>query len=133
MSADKVTYLDSSALVKLVAREPESSGLRAHLRRRRPLASSALARTEVIRALLPLGEQALHRGHEVLAAIELLRISERVLRSAGELRPVELRSLDAIHLASARQLGTQLRHIVTYDERMITSAHFLGMKTASPS
>lgn len=132
MSAEKVTYLDSSAIVKLVVREPESAALRTHLRRRRPLASSALARTEVIRALLPLGTDAVERGHDVLGRIDLVRINDRVLRTAGALRPHELRSLDAIHLASAQEFGAELRHVVTYDERMLDSARLLGLKTASP-
>ena len=132
MSAEKVTYLDSSAIVKLVVREPESSALRSHLRRRRPLVSSVLARTEVIRALLPLGDAAIQVGHDVLARIAFVRINDRIIRTAGELMPVELRSLDAIHLASAQQFDTDLRHVVTYDERMIDSAHLLGLKTASP-
>jgi len=132
MSAEKVTYLDSSAIVKLVVREPESSALRTHLRRKRPLVSSALARTEVIRALLPLGAEAVQRGHDVLGRIDLVRINGHVLRAAGELQPHELRSLDAIHLASAQQFGTELRHVVTYDERMLDSARLLGLKTASP-
>jgi predicted nucleic acid-binding protein len=132
MNADKVTYLDSSAIVKLAVREPETSALRAHLKRRRPLASSALARTEVIRALLPFGDVAVQQGHAVLASIDLIRVNDRVLRCAGELEPHELRSLDAIHLASAQQFDTELRQVVTYDDRMIEAARHLGMKTASP-
>ena len=57
MSAERATYLDSSAIVKLAVAEPESAALRRYLRRRRPLVSSALARAEVARALLPLGEK----------------------------------------------------------------------------
>jgi predicted nucleic acid-binding protein len=132
MSAEKVTYLDSSAVVKLVVREPESVALRRHLRRRQPLASSALAGTEVIRALLPLGETAVQRGYEVLASLELLRVNDRVLRSAGILEPAELRSPDAIHLASAQLFGADLRQMVTYDDRMLEAARALGLKTASP-
>lgn len=132
MSAERITYLDSSAIVKLVVRERESAALRTHLRRKRPLASSALARTEVIRALLPLGTEAVQQGYDVLGRIDLLRINDRILRAAGELRPNELRSLDAIHLASAQEFGTELRHVVTYDERMLDSARLLGLKTATP-
>lgn len=132
MSAEKVTYLDSSALVKLAVREPESAALRRFLRRKHPLVSSALARTEVIRALLPFGTDAVQRGHDVLGRIDLLRINDRILQIAGELQPTELRSLDAIHLASAQEFGAELRHVVTYDERMIDSARMLGLKTASP-
>jgi uncharacterized protein len=102
---ERAVYLDSSAIVKLAVGEPESAALRSYLRRRRPLVSSALARTEVARALLPLGEPAVRRGREVLARLELIRISDRILAAAGSLLPAELRMLDAIHLATAQQLG----------------------------
>ena len=95
------TYLDSSAIVKLVVEEPESRALRRHLRRRHPLVTSALARTEVLRALVLEGAEGLARGRAVLARLELIRVSDRVLSAAGGMLPPELRSLDAIHLASA--------------------------------
>jgi uncharacterized protein len=134
MSADKATYLDSSALVKLAVREPESTALRRYLRRRRPLIASALARTEVARALLSLGPQAVRRGHEVLLArVDLVRINDRVLDAAGAMLPVELRSLDAIHLATAQQLGADLARIVTYDDRMAAAANQLGLTVARPT
>jgi predicted nucleic acid-binding protein len=126
------TYLDSSAIVKLVVREPESRALRQYLRRRRPLVSSALARTEVLRALLGLGEEALRRGRDALSRIDLVRINDRVLGAAGRLLPAELRSLAAIHLASAQRLGADLGTLVTYDARMSAAAAALGMKVAAP-
>ena len=132
MSAERATYLDSSALVKLAVREPESQALRRYLRRRRTLVSSALARTEVPRALLPLGTDAVRRGQEVLARIDLVRINDRVLTRAGEMLPPDLRSLDAIHLASVQQLGPSVKHIVTYDERMADAATTAGWSVASP-
>ena len=79
MSAERATYIDSSAIVKLTVREAESTALRAHLRRRRPVVSSALARTEVLRALLPFGETVMARGVAVLGSLELIRMSDRVL------------------------------------------------------
>jgi predicted nucleic acid-binding protein len=133
MSGRRVTYLDSSAIVKLAVREPESNALRTHLRRRRPLVSSALARTEVARALLPLGDQAVRRGLDVLSTLDLIRINDRTLIVAGELQPPELRSLDAIHLATAQQFDTELNHVVTYDDRMATAARALGVRVISPT
>jgi predicted nucleic acid-binding protein len=133
MSADKATYLDSSALVKLAVREPESVALRRYLRRRRPLIASALVRTEVTRALLPLGAEAVQRGQHVLARIDLVRINDRVLDAAGAMLPAELRSLEAIHLATAQQLGADLARIVTYDDRMAMAADELGLAVARPS
>lgn len=128
----RATYLDSSAVVKLVVAEPESQALRSHLRRRRPLVSSALARTEVLRALLPAGEIALSRGRDVLRRLDLVRINDRVLDAAGILEPVQVRSLDAIHLATAQLLGEDLGQVVTYDDRMADAAWSLGLKAISP-
>jgi predicted nucleic acid-binding protein len=126
------TYLDSSAIVKLAIREPESTALRRYLRRRRPVVSSALARTEVLRALLPAGDEAVARGRSVLQRLDLVRVNDRVLHAAAVLRPPELRSLDAIHLATAQQLGHELTALVTYDDRMITAAKQLGYRIVQP-
>jgi hypothetical protein len=129
----RAAYLDSSAVVRLVIAEPESAALRRYLRRRRPLVSSALARTEVLRALLSFGEVALARGRRVLRTIELMRVNDRVLEVAGTLLPAEVRSLDAIHLATAQQLGDDLGVVVTYDVRMADAAAKLGLETHSPA
>ena len=126
------TYLDSSAIVKLVVREPESAALRRYLRRRRPLVSSALARAEVLRALLQGGEEAIARGRDALRRLDLIRVSDRILDAAGILLPVEVRSLDSIHVATAQQLGGELEGLVTYDDRMIEAAARLGQRVASP-
>jgi uncharacterized protein len=113
MSASRATYLNTSAIVKLVVREPESAALRRYMRRKRPLVTSALARTEVARVLLPLGDTAVDRGAEQLRALDIVRVNNRILRTAGALLPATLRSLDAIHLATAQQLGTVLARVCT--------------------
>jgi predicted nucleic acid-binding protein len=133
MTAERAIYLDSSAIVKLAVTEKESAALRRYLRRGAPVVVSALARTEVARALLPLGSAAVERGHDVLSRIELIRVSDRILVEAGSLLPAELRSLDAIHLATMRQLGESLRRLVTYDNRMAAAALKLGIATMSPA
>ncbi len=132
MSAERVTYVDSSAIVKLVVRETESAALRAYLRRRRPLVASALARAEVARAVLPLGAKAMRQAQRTLLRIELVRINDRVLADAGVLEPHDLRTLDAIHLATARLLADSLRTIVTYDARLSRAAGELGFAVAAP-
>src|SRR5260370_31500743 len=104
MTADRAIYLDSSAIVKLAVTETESAALRRYLRRRAPVVVSALARTEVARALLQLGPAAVQRGHDVLSRIELIRATDRILLEAGSLLPADLRSIDALHLATMRQL-----------------------------
>jgi predicted nucleic acid-binding protein len=126
------TYLDSSAIVKLAVRENESVALRRYLRRRRPLVSSSLARTEVMRALLPGGDDAVAAGRKVLTRLDLVRISNGVLDEAAVLLPADLRSLDAIHIATARRLGQDLGAIVTYDERMAEAAAHLGHRVVAP-
>ena len=126
------TYLDSSAIVKLAVREAESAALRRYLRRRRPLVTSSLARTEVLRALLPGGEDAVAAGRKVLTRLDLVRINNRVLDDAAALLPVQLRSLDAIHLATAGQLGQDLGSLVTYDDRMAEAAKRIGYRVAAP-
>lgn len=127
------TYVDSSALVKLVVEEPESVTLRRHLRRRSPLVASALVRTEVVRAVLPHGDGAVARAGAVLSVVDLIRVSDAILRSAGTLLPTEVRSLDAIHLATAVHLGRDLGTLVSYEDRMLVAARSLKLRTASPA
>lgn len=112
MSARRATYLDSSAIVKLVVHEPESAALSRYLRGRRPIVASALARVEVLRVTASFGLPAQDRAHDVLNRLELIRINDRVLTLAGLLPPPELRSLDAIHLATASLLGDSLGKVV---------------------
>jgi len=133
MNAERAIYLDSSAIVKLAVAAIESAALRRYLRRRAPLVVSALARTEVARALLPLGPAAVQRGHEVLNRVELIRVSDRILLDAGSLLPAQLRPLDAIHLATMRQLGGSLRRVVTYDSRLAAAVSAMGMTTVAPA
>src|SRR5260370_27918251 len=103
MTADRAIYLDSSAIVKLAVAEKESTALRRYLRRRAPLVVSALTRTEVAWALLPLGPIAVQRGHEVLSSLDLSRVSHRILPEAESLSSTDFRSLDGIHLAPMKQ------------------------------
>lgn len=128
-----VIYLDSSAIVKLVVREAESAALRRFLRRRPTRVSSALARVEVVRAVRLQGPEAQARAHAVLARIRLLRIDDDVLSLAAILEPALLRSLDAIHLASARVFGAELGGVVTYDVRMRDAAELLGVPVFEPA
>jgi hypothetical protein len=133
MSADRVVYLDSSAIVKMVVREPESRALRRYLGRRRVVVSSALARAEVTRAVLPLGQDAVQKARDVLRHIDLIRVNDRVLTMAGALQPADLRTLDAIHLATVALLGDSVRSVVCYDERLSQTAQALGWTVQSPS
>jgi len=126
-------YLDSSAIVKLAVREPESDALRTYLRRYRPWVSSALARTEVLRALLVAGGDALAAGRRVLARCDLVRVNDRILHLAGTMHPHELRSLDAIHLATAERLREDIGELIVYDDRMAAVARQLGYRVSAPA
>lgn len=133
MSAEPVAYLDSSAIVKLVVREDESPALLRHLSIRPVRASSALARVEVIRAVQTHGPAAVGRARQVLGAMRLLAIDQALLDAAAELPQTALRSLDAIHVASAIAIAEELCDLVTYDRRMAAAAHAAGLKVTSPA
>lgn len=125
-------YLDSSALVKLVVAEKESAALRRFLRSRPDRISSALARVEVLRAVRLQGAPIVERAKRVLERIRLLKLDDALLDAAAALSPGLLRSLDALHLASAEALGGDLECVVTYDRRMSGAANLLGLPVRSP-
>jgi predicted nucleic acid-binding protein len=128
-------YLDSSAIVKLVQREAESNALRRFLRRHRDdrRVTSALARVEVVRAISGGGPAAIAHARRQLARVDEIAIDRDLLDTAGTIAPGEsLRSLDAIHLASAQTLAPDLRAVVTYDQRIAAAAHTLGMIIEAP-
>lgn len=125
-------YLDSSALVKLVVSEPESSELLRFLSGHPLQVSSALAKVEVIRAVQPEGRAAVARAERVLRTLLLLRLDDELLDLAAELPPSVLRTLDAIHVASAQTLGRDLDRLVTYDGRMFHAAELLGIPVIAP-
>jgi predicted nucleic acid-binding protein len=128
-------YLDSSALVKLVQVEDESTALRRYLRRHRDdlRVSSALALVEVVRAVGGGGADARAHARRLIARLHLVSVTDRLLDRAADLAPsLPLRSLDAIHVASARELGPDLRGVVTYDRRMSEAAETAGLVVVAP-
>jgi predicted nucleic acid-binding protein len=132
MSAD-VAYLDTSAVVKLLVREGESAALRRELRRWPRRASANLIRVELLRAAKRAGLPRLASpARRYLGAINLIRLDDALLDRAAEVDPSSLRSLDAIHLASALALGDDLGVVITYDDRMLDGAAALGLPVASP-
>jgi predicted nucleic acid-binding protein len=124
-------YLDSSAIVKLVTREPGTTELVQAIRTDPEVVSSALARTEVVRAVRRSGGRSA-RAETVLERTALVHIDEQILRSASQLGPRELRTLDAIHLATALSLADDLDALVTYDTRLAHAAMNAGLEVRSP-
>ncbi len=128
-------YLDSSALVKLVQRERESAALRRYLRRHRDdlRVTSALARVEVVRAVLEGGAAAVGHARRVLDRVHQIAVDRDLIDEAATIAPgAMLRSLDAIHLVAARSVGPDLRAIVTYDRRLKTAAGALSIAVVDP-
>ena len=127
-----MVYLDSSALVKLVIAEPESSALRRYLGEEPERASCALARVEVLRAVRGHGSRAVTRARRLLQRLNLVQIDEELLDVAAALDPRVLRSLDAIHLAAAQLFGGELTAIATYDRRMAVAAALVDLAVTAP-
>ena len=127
--------LDSSALVKLVVDEPESAALETWLSGRAPLSVTAsdLVRVEVIRAVARADSAGGPRGRRLLAGVDLVPVSRDLLETAADLGPPSLRSLDAVHVATALGLGSALDAFVVYDERLARAATEAGLPVVAPS
>lgn len=85
-----------------------------------------------MRATARINAERLDDARNVLLDLVIVRLGTNVYRRAGELTPVELRSLDAIHLAAAMELGDELEGIITYDDRMAESARAEGIAVIAP-
>lgn len=129
-----VVYLDSSAIVKLVTAEAESPALFEFLGQFVERISSVLARVEVHRAIRRAGGSLAERrrAERVLERVSLLRIDDPVLALASQLRPTDLRSLDAIHLATALSAADTIAGMVTYDDRLARAATAARLEVFHP-
>jgi uncharacterized protein len=128
-------YLDSSALVKLMLSEPESTPLAEWLAERAelPMTSSIVHRTEVPRAVWRASPDSLLRSYRQLRGVEMIGLSPAIADTAATLQPPGLRSVDAIHLASALAIRRDLTAFVAYDPRMLAAARDAGLDTVSPA
>lgn len=131
-------YLDSAAVIKLLRREAATQDLVAWLNDRSDssLVASALVEVEVPRALRRAAPQALVGVPSVLSRLYRVEIDPTVRAAAGAYSEPLLRSLDAIHLATAeilaRQAGSDFAAFVTYDRRLLDAAKSAGLPVASP-
>lgn len=125
-------YLDTSALTKLVVAEPESKALRAWLKKDRGPVACDLARTELIRAVRRSAPDRLLQARAVLDSLTLIAVTTSIFEQASRIDPATLRSLDAIHLAAALDLGDDLDSVVTYDDRLAEAANFHGITVTAP-
>jgi predicted nucleic acid-binding protein len=127
-----VAYLDSSALFKLVVQEEESEVLRLALRAWPRRMSSRVSVVELLRGVRRRDLLAEPLARRVLTHVSLLRIGDGVLTTAARLDPPTVRSLDAIHVASALRLGDSLTAFVSYDGRQLEAAASVGVPVTSP-
>jgi predicted nucleic acid-binding protein len=128
-----VWYLDTSAFVKQLRREPESAALRTWLDGDPDVVSSDLLRTEARRAVLGAPQAIRLRCEALLDAMTLIRITPELFDAAGTLEPYGMRSLDALHLAAALAIGDELAGIVAYDRRLLEAAAALEIEALSPA
>jgi uncharacterized protein len=129
-----VIYLDTSAFVKLIRGERETSALEAFLRERPEalLVSSALLVLETRRAILRQAPDQLARADLLLTRIDQVDITRAVLEAASRLPDPALRSLDALRLATALQLDRDLEALVTYDSRLAAAAGRQRLPVVTP-
>ena len=128
-------YLDSSALLKLLFDEPESAALALWITERAdtPLVSSELAKVEVVRATRRLDPDVVPAARALVSQLDLIPINSVLIEGASDTGEPMLRTLDAIHLASALSIWADLTAFVTYDHGLRAAAEAAGVETIRPS
>jgi predicted nucleic acid-binding protein len=128
-----IAYLDSSALLKLVVVEGETSALEADLASREGLVTSSLAVVECHRAVRRAANRRIvQRAEQVFDAVYLLDLTPVILERASTIEPAMVRSLDAIHIATALSVDDDDLEMITYDERMAEAARISGLRVLQP-
>jgi uncharacterized protein len=131
---DRPVYLDTSALVKLVVPEAETTGLIEWLAEWPDCVTSSLGRVELERVLRrgKAGAAVRARLASVIEGMAIVRLDDVVLNTASSLRDPLLRTLDALHLATALSLGDLPEAFVTYDARLAQAARRANLHVVSP-
>ena len=127
-------YLDSSALLKLLHEEPESGALADWLTGQTgtALLSSELANVEVIRACRQINPDTLPEARALLAGLDLIPLAGAMIAEATDVGQTTLRSLDAVHLASALSVRDALSSFIAYDHRLSEAASAAGLQFLAP-
>ena len=129
----RLAYLDTSAFVKAPLGERDARALAAAADEWGMRASSAMLRVEATRAAARVGAPAVEAVGAALRRVVLVPVDDEVLDIAAHVADPGVRSLDAIHLATALSLGDDLGVLLTYDARMADAARSLGLPVASPA
>lgn len=126
-------YYDTSALVALVVDERRSPAMRRWWSRHGGRAvASQLVRTELLRTVRRVAPAVEEAASALLDRVNQARLTPAILDAAAGLGPASLRALDAIHLATARDLGDDLEGLVTYDDRLAAAARGYGLVVVRP-
>lgn len=128
-------YFDSSALLKLLFEESESAALERWVsgRTAMPTLSSELVKVEVVRAARRLDPLVVSAARRLVAQLDLIPMTTGLVEEAADVGDPSLRSLDAIHLASALSVREELSAFVAYDTRLTSAAEALGLPIVKPA
>jgi predicted nucleic acid-binding protein len=125
-------YLDASALITLVAGRQYAVELRQFLAARpdMPMGTSTIGFVETVRTLDRIGDYP-HAMRDLVQSFTEILVTEEV-RDQAALLAAGVRTLDAVHIASAQVIGPALSALVTYDKRMLDVARSMGLPTVAP-
>jgi predicted nucleic acid-binding protein len=126
-------YLDTSAIAKLVVSERESEALRSFLDERDSyMVSSQISEIELVRAVRRVDEALVDFSLRILNGIVLLPLTESMRLRARHLEPAAVRTLDALQLATALEIQTDLDCLVSYDRKLSVAAREAGLRVVAP-
>lgn len=123
-------YIDTSALAKLFVAEAESESMRSYATA--AMVTSAISAAELRRTVRRLAPERLADVESVLLKLTKVNVDTDLLRVASTVEPMTLRTLDAIHVATALYVRDEIEAFVTYDARLLEAARLAGIPTVSP-
>ncbi len=127
-----LAYVNSSALVKLVLDEADAGAMRRWYVEAERIICSVVGLIETRRAIARKVD-ADERVDVILGSVVRMDVDDVIARVAAALSPTTLRTLDAIHLATAREIGGELDAFVTYDDRLADAARGIGLPVVRPA
>lgn len=127
-------YIDSTAMLKLIAQAPETAALTDYLTARTDTVwfTCSLARAELLRTTASLPPAATQHAHHLLDGLDTVAMTDRLITAAAALNPPPQRTIDALHIAAALTAGTQLHTLITYDPELTDAANHHHITTTHP-